>query len=187
MAMPQNNEAPYVAGNGVTSPVALAQPKPPYTEEARNARIQGRVTLQCIVRKDGTVDSFKVLQGLGSGLNESVINTMATKWKFKPGTKNGIPIDVLVNIEVVFSLDGTHPILGPTDWIPPRPKASDEAILFANFESHITPSFSYGLLLPPNKQDSPSRPIIGMLIEPKISSALSVWKLPSRKMLEMPL
>jgi periplasmic protein TonB len=95
---------PYVAGDGVNSPIPLVQPKPPYTEEARKARATGQVIIQAIVRENGTVDSFKVLRGLGYGLDESAINAIATKWRFKPGTKNGTPVPVLVNIEVLFQL-----------------------------------------------------------------------------------
>jgi TonB family protein len=95
---------PYVVGGGVKPPEVLFQPLPAYTEEARKARAEGIVLLQAIIRKDGTVDSFKVLRGLGYGLDESAINTIATKWRFKPGTYKGSPVDVQANIEVSFRL-----------------------------------------------------------------------------------
>jgi protein TonB len=95
---------PYVVGNGVKPPEVLFQPLPAYTEEARKARAEGIVLIQAIIRKDGTVDSFKVLRGLGYGLDESAINTIATKWRFKPGTYKGLPVDVQANIEVSFRL-----------------------------------------------------------------------------------
>ncbi len=95
---------PYVVGGGVKAPIAIYQPLPAYTEEARKARAEGIVLIQAIIRKDGSVDSFKVLRGLGYGLDESAINTIATKWRFKPGTLNGTPVDVQANIEVSFRL-----------------------------------------------------------------------------------
>lgn len=87
---------------GITIPVAVDHPLPAYTEAARNARVEGFILIQAIVRKDGTVDSFKVLRGLGYGLDESAINMIATKWRFKTGTFNGKPVDIQVNIEVSF-------------------------------------------------------------------------------------
>jgi periplasmic protein TonB len=99
-----NGVGPYVVGNGVKEPVPLVQPLPPYTEEARKARTEGIVVLQAIIRKNGTVDSFKVVRGLGFGLDESAINTIATKWRFKPGTFKGSPVDVVANIEVRFRM-----------------------------------------------------------------------------------
>jgi TonB family protein len=85
-------------------PIAWAQPMPPYTEEARNARIDGTIILQAIIRKDGTVDSLKVLRGLGFGLDESAANTVANKWRFRPGTFKGTPVDATVNINVSFRI-----------------------------------------------------------------------------------
>jgi TonB family protein len=95
---------PYVVGGGVKPPQALYQPLPAYTEEARKARTEGIVLIQAVIRRDGSVDSFKILRGLGYGLDESAINTIATKWRFRPGTMNGTPVDVQANIEVSFRL-----------------------------------------------------------------------------------
>ena len=91
-------------GNGVFAPIPIVQPLPPYTEEGREARIEGIVVLQAVVRKDGTVDSLKVLRGLGYGLDEAAISTIATKWRFKPGTFQGQAVDVKATIEVSFRL-----------------------------------------------------------------------------------
>jgi TonB family protein len=93
-----------VVGNGVKSPEPLLQPLPDYTEQARRARAEGIVLIQGIIRKDGRVDSLRVLRGLGYGLDESAIKTIAAKWRFKPATLNGVPVDVLANIEVAFRL-----------------------------------------------------------------------------------
>lgn len=94
----------YLPGPGITQPVLLVQPLPPYTEEARKARVQGVVLIQAVVRRDGIADSFRIIRGLGYGLDESAINTIATKWRFRPGTKQGVPVDVQADIEVTFRL-----------------------------------------------------------------------------------
>jgi TonB family protein len=96
---------PNRVGNlGVKAPVPIYQALPSYTEEARKARVQGAVLLQVIIRKDGSIDSFKVVKGLGYGLDESAITTVKTKWRFQPGTLNEIPVDVQANVEVSFRL-----------------------------------------------------------------------------------
>lgn len=74
-----NGVGPYVMGSGVTAPAAIYQPLPLYTEEARKARVEGIVLIQAVIRKDRSVDSFRVIRGLGYGLDESAINTIATK------------------------------------------------------------------------------------------------------------
>jgi TonB family protein len=91
-------------GTDMTNPVVLQNPVPPYTEEARKAGIEGIVAIQAIIRKDGSVDSFKVLKSLGYGLDQSAITTIASKWKFTPGTYKGEPVDVKVNFEIRFTL-----------------------------------------------------------------------------------
>ncbi len=60
--------------------------------------------LEVVVRKDGSADSFKVVRGLGYGLDESAISTIANKWRFRPGTDKGTPVDVRILIEVTFRL-----------------------------------------------------------------------------------
>ena len=94
----------YKYGSGVSNPVPIVQTTPSYTDDAIKAKVQGVVWLQAIIRKDGSVDSFKVLRGLGHGLEEQAIQEIATNWRFRPGTLNGNPVDVLATIEVQFNL-----------------------------------------------------------------------------------
>lgn len=94
----------YEYGSGITHPQLIIQTTPSYTDEAIRAKVQGIVVLQAVIRKNGRVDSFKVLRSLGYGLEERAIQEIATKWKFRPGTLNGQPVDVLATIEVQFNL-----------------------------------------------------------------------------------
>ncbi len=88
----------------VKPPRAIQSPLPAYTPEAKEAKIEGTVMLQAVIRRDGTVGDAKVLKGLGYGLDESAINTLRNKWRFKPGTLDNRPVDVLATIEVTFRL-----------------------------------------------------------------------------------
>jgi TonB family protein len=92
----------FKVGKGVTAPVALERPLPAYTEEARKAHAEGIVVLQGIIRKNGSIDTLKVLKKLGYGLDESAMKTIASEWHFKPGLRNGAPVDVLADIEISF-------------------------------------------------------------------------------------
>ena len=94
----------YEYGSGITNPEPILQTKPSYTDDAIRAKVQGVVVLQAVIRKDGRVDRFKVVRGLGYGLEERAIQEIATRWKFRPGTLNGRPVDVLATIEVQFNL-----------------------------------------------------------------------------------
>ena len=89
---------------GVTVPEVLEAPNPSYTDEARSARVEGIVTLKAVIRKDGSVDRFEVVKGLGYGLDESAIHTVATGWRFKPATYEGRPVDCRADFEVAFRI-----------------------------------------------------------------------------------
>ena len=93
----------YRIGEGVTPPTLIYKREPAYSEAARNAKLQGTVLLSAIVRKDGSLESVKVLRGLGLGLDKKAIAALMT-WRFRPGMKGGRPVDVAVNIEVNFRL-----------------------------------------------------------------------------------
>ncbi len=94
----------YKMSGSITDPRLIAKTTPSYTDEAIKAKVQGVVILRAIIRKNGQIDSFQVLRGLGYGLEERAIQEIATKWRFRPGTLNGRPIDVLATIEVQFNL-----------------------------------------------------------------------------------
>lgn len=88
---------------GVTPPVPISKPDPPYTAEARAAEIQGTVQLQIVVGVDGAVTDVKVLQPINEGLTDSAVETIRT-WKFRPAMKAGKPVPCKVMVEVSFRL-----------------------------------------------------------------------------------
>jgi TonB family protein len=77
---------------------------PVYTPEAKEAKVEGVVTLEAVIRKDGRVTDVTVLNGLGYGLNESAVETVREKWRFKPATLGNQPVSVRATIEVTFRL-----------------------------------------------------------------------------------
>ena len=90
-------------GGEVAPPERLFGPAPPYTEEARQGRVQGVVILEAIIDAMGNVNDVKVLKGLPMGLTEQAVQT-AEEWKFKPATRNGDPVAVFFNLTIRFSL-----------------------------------------------------------------------------------
>ena len=95
----------FQPGNGVTVPIVIKEVKPQYTAEAMRARVQGQVWVQCVVLPDGTVGSVEVVRSLDSsfGLDQEAVKA-AKQWRFKPGTRFGEPVSVLVTIELTFTL-----------------------------------------------------------------------------------
>jgi TonB family protein len=79
-----------------------ASPAPEYPDLARNAGVQGRVTLQIRLRSDGTVVVEKVLEGQPV-LADAAIATVQ-KWKAKPEQINGKTVDVVSTVSFEFQL-----------------------------------------------------------------------------------
>jgi periplasmic protein TonB len=77
--------------------------EPNYTDSARKAKTTGVVIVEAIIDKEGNVDKVHVIKGLGMGLSEAAAEAVK-HWKFKPGTLNGEPVDVIFNLTVNFTL-----------------------------------------------------------------------------------
>jgi periplasmic protein TonB len=95
----------YRPGNGVTIPQLVREVKPSYTADAMRAKVQGTVWLECVVMPDGSVGKVDVIRSLDStfGLDQEAIKA-AKQWRFRPGTRFGEPVPVLITIELAFTL-----------------------------------------------------------------------------------
>jgi len=91
--------------SGVTLPVMLKEVRPQYTADAMRAKVEGSVELECVVKVDGTVGDVRIIRSLDStfGLDEQAV-IAAKQWRFRPGLRMGVPVPVLVTIELTFTL-----------------------------------------------------------------------------------
>lgn len=86
-------------------PVVLESPDPPYPEGARNAGLEGSVLVNLSVREDGTPADTRVVQGLGTEIDRSVIGALG-QWRFRPLLINGQTARTFLTITVQFQLPG---------------------------------------------------------------------------------
>jgi len=93
----------YTVGDGVTAPIPIYKPEPPYTDEARAAKLEGTDVSSVVIDDSGNVADVQVVRRLGNGLDESAAQTLRT-WKFKPALKDAKPVPVRVVVEVSFRL-----------------------------------------------------------------------------------
>ena len=93
----------YRVVGGASQPVAIYSPDPEYSDEARKARLQGRVELEMIIDETGRPRNIRILKSLGLGLDEEAMKT-AAKWRFKPGMKDGKPVPVMAFLDIGFHL-----------------------------------------------------------------------------------
>jgi len=90
---------------GVIAPVALNKPSFTYPPIALRQRIEGKVDLTVLVDERGGVADARVVSGAGgkAGLNEAA-SEYVRRWKFRPATKEGVPVRTWTPVSVVFML-----------------------------------------------------------------------------------
>ncbi len=75
-----------------------------YPQEAVKDSLQGRVTLQFTIEKDGSVTDVRVLRGCAPVLDEEAVRVVSQSPKWTPGYINGEPVRVVYNFPVLFQL-----------------------------------------------------------------------------------
>lgn len=75
-----------------------------YPEAATKAGVQGRVTVQFIVDKDGSIDDVKTLRSVNPDLDAEAIRVIKMMPRWEPGTHNGKPVRVKYTVPVMFRL-----------------------------------------------------------------------------------
>jgi len=83
-------------------PVLINPPQPVYPDMARQAEVEGTVTLRLLIGKDGKVKDVLVTEGV-TMLNDAAIDA-AKKAVFKPALQQHRPVEVWVQIPIKFSL-----------------------------------------------------------------------------------
>ena len=103
VAPPSNLGPVYQVDAEVTAPSLLMKVDPEYSEEARQAKYSGVVLLSSVVDTNGKAQDIKVTKSLGMGLDEKAVEAVS-KWTFRPGTRNGVPVNVRVQLQINFRL-----------------------------------------------------------------------------------
>ncbi len=80
----------------------LTKTVPVYPADAKKARIQGTVTLNAVIGKDGSVENLKAISG-PTQLQGSALDAVKD-WKYQPFLLNGNPVAVDTNIKVIYTL-----------------------------------------------------------------------------------
>jgi protein TonB len=75
-----------------------------YPEIAKENGIQGRVTVQFTIEKDGSVTNVKVLRGVDPSLDKEAVRVVSASPKWKPGKQKGRAAPVTYIYPVIFQL-----------------------------------------------------------------------------------
>lgn len=75
-----------------------------YPEQARRMGVEGRVFVEFVVDKDGSLTEIKVVKGIGAGCDDEAIRVLKNAPKWKPGKQRGRPVKVKMTVPVFFKL-----------------------------------------------------------------------------------
>jgi protein TonB len=75
-----------------------------YPAQARRMGIEGKVFVEFVVDKDGSITDVKAIKGIGAGCDEEAIRVIQEAPKWKPGKQRGRPVKVRMILPITFKL-----------------------------------------------------------------------------------
>ena len=107
-----DGSGPYLgtltAGQGLagfdTDVIPVVRVAPAYPRRAKQAGIQGWVTMEVLIRPDGTVSNAKVMESDPPRLFDEAAITAMRRWKFRPKMVDGTPVAQRAKQTIEFSL-----------------------------------------------------------------------------------
>jgi protein TonB len=94
--------APLRVYSGVTPPTKVRDVAPVYPTIAQAARVEGIVILEAIIGTDGRVAGARILRSIPL-LDQAALDAVR-QWQFTPTLLNGVPVQVVMTVTVVFAL-----------------------------------------------------------------------------------
>lgn len=75
-----------------------------YPAQARRMGIEGRVFVQFVVDKDGTITDVQAVKGIGAGCDEEAVRVLQNAPKWNPGKQRGRAVRVRMVLPITFQL-----------------------------------------------------------------------------------
>lgn|SRR6185436_11232715 len=98
-----NSQTAAEAPSGITVPIPIHKVDPDYPPELRRQGVTGVVTVAGVIDKVGQLVNPRVVSNSDPRLNALALAAIR-KWQFKPGTLDGVPVDVLYQTKITFSI-----------------------------------------------------------------------------------
>jgi protein TonB len=99
----QQPRTPAPVSQGVMNGLLLFNPVPVYPPIAIATRTEGTVVLAAIISKTGAIENLRVVSGPAM-LQQAALDAVR-RWRYRPCTLNGQPVEVETTVNVVFKLD----------------------------------------------------------------------------------
>ena len=76
-----------------------------YPNQARRMGIDGRVFVQFVIDKDGTITDVRAIKGIGAGCDEEAVRVVKNSVKWSPGKQRGRPVKQRMILPITFKLN----------------------------------------------------------------------------------
>ncbi len=76
-----------------------------YPPQARRSGVEGKVYLQFVIYKDGSIKDITVLKGIGFGCDEAAVKALSKSPLWNPGKQRGNPVNVRMALPIIFVLE----------------------------------------------------------------------------------
>jgi TonB family protein len=86
------------------APIPTRKVDPKYVASAAAERVEGKVQLSAVIRRDGKVEGITILRHLDDRLDFSATQALQ-KWEFEPARRDGRSVDVDAIFEIPFRLE----------------------------------------------------------------------------------
>jgi TonB family protein len=87
----------------LSGPVPVQKVDPQYPPTLISERVAGEVILYAVIRRDGSVDGIQLVRGIDPQLDANAVKALR-QWKFRPGAKQGAPVDLEAIVHIPFRL-----------------------------------------------------------------------------------
>lgn len=77
-----------------------------YPKKARRMGIEGKVFVEFVVNKDGSLADIEIIKGIGGGCDEEAVRVLKNSPKWIPGKQRGKSVRVKMSVPIVFRLTG---------------------------------------------------------------------------------
>jgi protein TonB len=75
-----------------------------YPAQARRMGVEGRVFVEFVVNRDGSIVDVKAIKGIGAGCDEEAVRVVQSAPSWKPGKQRGKPVRQKMVIPIIFKL-----------------------------------------------------------------------------------
>ena len=96
-------EQPQPIG-GMNAFYSYVQKNLKYPAQARRMGIEGKVFVQFVVDKDGSLNDVSAIKGIGAGCDQEAVRVVDSAPKWKPGKQRGRAVKVRMILPITFKL-----------------------------------------------------------------------------------